>query len=95
MADLLHADAIQQLEVVLLESPVVEVVDLLSSGLSQSRPVIVMAQLHPCTYTSTPSAPPPVSVLIVGVSKSQQPHPIPRLLMFLHWFQNVIMLLPL
>ena len=69
MADLMHADAIQQLEVALLGSPAVEVVDLLSGGLSQSGPVTVTAQLHPCTYTSTPSAPPPVSVLIVGVSK--------------------------
>ena len=70
MADLLHADAIQLLEVALLGSPAVEVVDLLSGGLAQPRPVTVAAsaQPHPGTYTSTPSTPPPASVLVIGVS---------------------------
>ena len=38
MADLMHADAIQQLEVALLGLPAAEVMDLLSSGLSQFLP---------------------------------------------------------
>ena len=59
----------------MLGSPVVEVVDLLSSGLSQSRPVIVAtAQPHPHTYTSTPPAPPPASVSVVEISESS---PVP------------------
>ena len=41
MADLLHADDIQQLEVALLGSPALEVIDLLSGGLAQARPVTV------------------------------------------------------
>ena len=52
-------------------------VDLLSGGLSQSRPVTVTATAQPCTsctYTSTPPAPPPASVPVMGVSKSS---PIP------------------
>ena len=71
MADLMHADAIQQLEVALLVSSADEVINLLSSALSQSRlvTVIVTAQPHPCTYTSTLPAPPPASVLVVVVSK--------------------------
>ena len=71
MADLLHADAIQQLEVALLGLPAVEVVDHLSGGLAQSRPVTVAASVepHPPTYTSTPPAPPPVSVLVLEVSE--------------------------
>ena len=71
MADLLHTDAIQQFEVALLGLPVVEVIDLLSGGLAQTRPVTVATsvQPHPCTYTSTPPAPPPASVPVLGVSK--------------------------
>ena len=81
MANLLHADAIQQLEVALLRSPAVEVVDLLLGGLSQSRPVTVTvtAPPHPCTYTSTPPAPPPASVPIVGVSKVRSIPAVPTI----------------
>ena len=67
----MHADAVQQLEVALLGSPAAEVVDLLSSGLSQPRTITVAtAQPHPQTYTATPPAPSPASVPVVGVSKS-------------------------
>ena len=98
MADLIHVDAIQQLKVALLGSPAVEMIDLLSSGVSQSRTVTVTwtAQPHLCTYTSTTPAPPPASVPVVGVSefslmsslmrKFQQPCQKPWLLMFLHQF---------
>ena len=39
MADLLHADAIQQLEVALLGPPVAQVIDLLSGRWVQTKPV--------------------------------------------------------
>ena len=61
MADQLHSDAIQQLEVPLLRSPTAEVMDLLSASLSKP-PMMISAQPHPCSYTPTPPAPPPVSV---------------------------------
>ena len=38
MANLLHADAMQQLEVVLLGSPAAQITDLLSSGWMQTKP---------------------------------------------------------
>ena len=66
MADLLHADVIQQLEVALLGSPASEITDLLSGGLMQAKPVMLSsAQPHPCTYTSSPPAPPSASVPVV------------------------------
>ena len=70
MADWLHADDIQQLEVALLELPASEVIDLLSGVLVKAKPVMLSsAQPHPHTYTSTPSAHLPVSVPVVGVSE--------------------------
>ena len=39
MADLLHINAIQQLEVALLGSPAAQVIDLLSGGWVQTKPV--------------------------------------------------------
>ena len=66
MADLLHADAIQQLEVALLGSPGLEVIDLLSGGLVQAKAVTITtsAQPHPhnlnlhsyCTSSSLSSS---------------------------------------
>ena len=41
MADLMHADAVQQLEVALLGLPTAEVVDLLLMDLSKSKPSMV------------------------------------------------------
>ena len=71
MPDLLHADAIQQLEVALFGFPALEVIDLFSGRLVQAKLVTVTTspQPHPCTYTSTPPAPPPASVTVVGVSE--------------------------
>ena len=75
MADLMHVDAIQQLQVPLLGSPAAEVVGLFSSSLSKSKPVtVVTAQPHPHTYTATPPA--PASVPVVGVSDSS---PVPAM----------------
>ena len=39
MADLLHANAIQQLEVALLGSPAAQIIDLLSGEWVQAKPV--------------------------------------------------------
>ena len=69
MADQLHADAIQQLEVALLGSPAAEVVDLLSASLSKPA-MVTSAQPCPHTYTATPPVPPPVSFPVAGVSGS-------------------------
>ena len=59
MAGLLYADAMQQLEVVLLGSPASEVVDILAERLLQSPPWIRPTVQPPHVYTSSPSAPPP------------------------------------
>ena len=68
MADLLHADAIQQLEVALLGSPAAQVIDLLAGGLIPSSIVAVPAQPHPGACISTPPAPPPTSIPVLGVN---------------------------
>ena len=73
MADLLHADTVQQLEVALLFSPEADVVGLLSDGLEQTRPVLQTIQPHPQTYTSTPPAPIPMAVPILGISTISTP----------------------
>ena len=81
MADFLHADAIKQLEVALFGSPASEVTDLLSGGVAQTRPVTAAASAQPCphTYTSTPPAPPPASVPVVGVTASIHIPVVPQL----------------
>ena len=68
MADLLHADTVQQLDVTLLGSPAADVVELLSAGLEQTRPILQTMQPHPQTYTSTPLVPIPMAVPILGLS---------------------------
>ena len=75
MADLLHADTVQQLEVALLGSPAAQVIDLLSGGLMQIKPstFVAPAQPHPHTYTSTL----PTSVPVVGVSTSSHVPVVP------------------
>ena len=47
MVDLLQADVIQQLEVVLLGSPVAQVVDLLSEGLVQAKASTSVTPVQP------------------------------------------------
>ena len=73
MADLLHADVIQQLEVALLGSPVIQVVDLLAEGLTQTQASksALLAQPQCQFSTTTPPAPPPSSVPVVGVCHHQ------------------------
>ena len=64
----MHADAIQQLKVALLGSPAAEIMDILSTSLPTPA-TVTSTQLDPHTFTATPSAPPPVSVLLEGVSE--------------------------
>ena len=68
MADPLHADIIQQLEVALLGSPAAQVIDLLSGGWVQTKPVPTSIHPHSQVYTSTPPAPASTSVPVLGVS---------------------------
>ena len=79
MADLLHANAVQQLEVVLLGPPASEVIDFLSGGLAQATSSTLAAAVQPYqhAYTSTPPALPPTSVLVVGISTSSTSSHIP------------------
>ena len=73
MADLLHADAVQQLEVALLGSPAANVVELLSAGLEQTKPILQTMQPCPQTYTSFPPAPIPMVVPVLGLSTISTP----------------------
>ena len=68
MADLLHVDAIQHLEVVLLGLPTVQVINLLTSGWGQTKPVLMATSIqpHPQAYTSTPLASALTSVTMLG-----------------------------
>ena len=68
MADLLHADAVQQLNVAILGSLVADVVTLLSAGFKQTKPILQTMQPCPKTYTSTPPASIPMAVLLLGIS---------------------------
>ena len=71
MAELLHTDVIQQLEVALLSSAAAQVIDLLVAGGMQltlvSKGNVI---LPPKAYTSTLMAPPPPTVPIVGIISS-------------------------
>ena len=74
MAELLHADAIQQLEVALLGSPAAQILDQLAAGVRQlasaSQGSVI---LPPKVFTSTPMAPPPSTIPIVCITS---PFPI-------------------
>ena len=74
LADQLHADAMQQLEVAILRTPVANCIEVLASGLSSScdEPIKRVLQAPPLitaakAFTDMPSAPPPVAVPIIGV----------------------------
>ena len=69
MANQLHADAIQQLEVALLGSPAAEVMDIFSASLP--KPATVTSALpHPNTFTATPPAPLPAFVPLEVITES-------------------------
>ena len=71
MVELLHAISIQQFEVALLGSPAAQILNLLAAGVmklaltSQGNEI-----LPPKVYTSTPTAPPPSTIPIVGITSS-------------------------
>ena len=70
MAELLHANGIQQLEMALLGSQAAQVIGLLACGWVQTKPKLMRAltQPHPQAYPSTPPAPALTSVPMLGVS---------------------------
>ena len=70
MADLLHADAIQQLEVALLGTTAPQVIEVLAGGLTLSTSFMGPTQPYPKGFTSTPPAPVPTLVPILGVTSS-------------------------
>ena len=74
MTELLHADAIQQLEVALLGSPAAQIPDLLSTGVMQLTLALQKPLIHaPQAYTSTLMAPLPTSVPVVFLTSSSLP----------------------
>ena len=81
LADQLHVDAMQQLEVAMLGTLAADCIEVLASGLSSScdEPVTRVWPAPPLitsvkAFTHKPPAPPPVAVPIVGVTdvKSQE-----------------------
>ena len=70
MADLLYTNAVHQLEVVLWGMPVVQVINILASGLASSPQLDTPSQPHPKMYTSTSPSPHPPSVPIMGISST-------------------------
>ena len=70
MADLLYVDAMQQPEAALLGSPASGLIDILAEGLPQSPFSMKPTVQSPHVYTSSPSAPPPPTIPVVGMSTS-------------------------
>ena len=71
MAELLHAEAIQQLEVALLDSLAVHITDLLLAGQMQTKLTLMTTTIQPpWAYIPMPSAPPLPAVPVVGVMSS-------------------------
>ena len=73
VAELLHADAMQQLELALMGSPAAKLSDVLSMSLQhQAEPQwFPSIPFHPLTTSSTPSSPP--SVPIAGITDTERP----------------------
>ena len=78
LADQLHADAMQQLEVAILRTPVANCIEVLAPGLSSSCDELVKRVLPAPplitsvkAFTDTPSALPPVVVPIIGVTDAE------------------------
>ena len=69
MAELLHADTIQQLEVALLRPPAAQLINLLASRVMASTSQ--RQTIHtPQAYTTTPMVPPPSTIPAVGITDS-------------------------
>ena len=78
MAELLHAEAIQQLEVALLGSPNAHIIDLLLAGWIQMTPVSMRTVICPLqAYTLIPVTSPPPTVPIAGVMSSLPVESVP------------------
>ena len=73
LAELHHADAMQQLELALLGSPVARLLDVLAMGTQHQTTSLhsTSVPLHPSTTLSTPSSPP--SVPIAGITDTEGP----------------------
>ena len=73
LAELLHADAMPQLELALLGSPVARLLDGLTMGTQHQTASFYSTSvpLHPSTTLSMPSAPP--SVPITGTTDTEEP----------------------
>ena len=68
LTELLHANALQQLEVMLLGSPVAHLINILSAGLKSTAATLQPHVVHhPCSFTTTLMSAPPSMVVIVGV----------------------------
>ena len=71
MAEFLHADAIQQLELALLGSPAAQLLNLLATGVMQLASASQRQMIHPPqAYTVTLMVPPPSTIPIVGITNS-------------------------
>ena len=71
MAELLHADTIQQLEVALLGSPVAQLLKVLATGIMCPASTLQQQAIHPPkAYPMTPVVPPPCTIHIAGVTDS-------------------------
>ena len=69
IAELLHTDAIQQLEVMLLGSPVACLIDVLLAGLKSTTPTPHQQMVHPSqSLITTPMSPPPPAIPITGIT---------------------------
>ena len=73
IADLLHADAVQQLEVTLLGSPVAHLINVLFAGLGSTTST-PQHQAVPLTQpiATTSASPPPPTVLVIGVTDAPE-----------------------
>ena len=71
MAELFHADAIQQIEVAHLGSPALQILDLLAAGMKQPASTSQgSAIIPPEVYTSTLMAPSLPTIPIIGITNS-------------------------
>ena len=70
MADLLYADAVQQLEIALLGLSMAQVINILASRLASSPWLDTPSQPCPKMYISTSPSPHPPSVPIMGMSST-------------------------
>ena len=72
--ELLHADAIQQLEVALLGLSMAQLLNVLATGMMHPASTLQHQVIHPPqAYTTTPMVPPPSTIPIAGITNSSMP----------------------